>query len=93
MNLSEANSSWWTVPDSNPPSLYRATDGQAGDPLVVELMGVKPTTSCMPYKRSNQLSYSPIPIRIADNLYLIKLYWVYEYFYSIFRRHRYGDRF
>ncbi len=25
----------------------------------VELMGLEPTTSCMPCKRSSQLSYSP----------------------------------
>ena len=35
--------------------LTRYVDGK----LAVELMGLEPTTSCMPCKRSSQLSYSP----------------------------------
>ncbi len=34
----------------------------------VELMGLEPTTSCMPCKRSSQLSYSPV----RDLVYQIK---------------------
>jgi hypothetical protein len=28
--------------------------------FVVELIGLEPTTSCMPCKRSSKLSYSPV---------------------------------
>lgn len=37
--------------------------------LMVELEGLKPSTSSMPWKHSNQLSYSPIPMAIVNESY------------------------
>ena len=36
--------------------------------LVVELQGLKPWTSAMPWQRSNQLSYSPIALHYSKTL-------------------------
>src|SRR6476646_3457924 len=54
-----------------PPGSSRARLGfRQTFPLViqVELMGVEPTTSCMPCKRSSQLSYSPLGTAHSSSL-------------------------
>ena len=45
-------------------------DSDENDENMVELEGLKPSTSSMPWKHSNQLSYSPIlPIITKIHLY------------------------
>ena len=43
---------------------------------MVELQGLKPWTSAMPWQRSNQLSYSPIGLPSYSNRYSCKNKWL-----------------
>ncbi len=41
---------------------------------LVELQGLEPWTSSMPWKRSSQLSYSPVKFRLIVNLLVVAKY-------------------